>query len=98
MDPLHVIILAAVVSVVGAVLTRLIERQTAAKLGIPTDTEKKIIDLRAELIDDLEAANKACADALAAETRRREAVEQRLDMIEAQNIRLLRRLGMNPGD
>jgi glutamine synthetase type III len=98
MDPIHVIIIAAVVSVVGALATRLIERRTLSTLGIPNDTEKRIIDLREELIHDLEAANASCEKALAEEKALRERLAIRVDDLEAQNLRLLNRHLMAPGD
>ena len=98
MDPIGVVVVAAVVSVIGAVATRLIERRTAATLGIPTDTEKRIIKLREELIADLEAANEACEQARAKEIALRERLAIRVDDLSAQNARLLHRLGMSPGD
>lgn len=98
MEPLQVVLIAAIVSVVGSIATRVIERRTASALGLPTDTEKRIIDLREELIADLEKANAACEQALAEEKTLRERLAERVDDLQAQNLRLLRRLGMSPGD
>jgi len=102
MDPLIVAAIAAVTGTAGAVVTGWVQRRNARRLGLPTDTEQKIIDLRKELIDDLERevermeeAKDACLEALAEEIGKREQLEHRVDDLDIQNARLLRRLSRN---
>jgi hypothetical protein len=94
-----------VAGVGGAFLKDRIERRTAAKLGLPSDTEKRIVDLREELIGELERevkrreqSERDCLVELGKEVQRREQLEHKVDEQQAQINRLLRRLPGGAGE
>lgn len=83
----------------GAYINARIARGTADDLGLPNDTEQRIVKLREELIDELEKEAKRreeekdeCLRQLAVEVGKREQLEHKVDDQAIQIARLLRRL------
>lgn len=107
MDPALAVILAAIVSVAGGAFTLWIGRRIDKAHGLPTDLESRLIDemkeyqaalernnerLEAE-IDERKEAEAACVARLEEADLREAAILRRMDDLEAQNRRLLARLG-----
>ena len=101
------VVLAAIVSVAGGVVTLLIGRRIDKAHGIPNDLESKLIAEMKEYADALEANNGRleaeiverkdaevrCLEKLDEAELREAAILRRMDDLEAQNARLLARLG-----
>jgi hypothetical protein len=109
MDPLLQAALLALVGAIagvgGAYLKSWVDRRTAKDLGLPADTAQRIVDLREELIGELEKevdrrkqAERDCLLELGKEVQRREELEHKVDDQQVQINRLLRRLGQGAGE
>lgn len=107
MDPALGVLLAAVVSVAGGIATLLVGRRIDKAHGIPNDLESKLIAEMKEYADALEANNgrleaeiderkaaeQDCRGKLEESELREAAILRRMDDLEAQNARLLARIG-----
>lgn len=90
--PVLLAALAAGMGVAGSKINTWVEGRAARKLGLPTNTQTQIIDLREELIAALTLSKDECLRELAKETAKRETLEHIVDEQARQIQRLLQKL------